>query len=217
MQLMRLNSFWFDNPLIRLVLVSCFVVGMQGCASVPKTKPDSAVTQQQYQLHQASLKTIVQFALTGRIGVQTDGKGFSGGLNWQHNEAVDAIALYSPLGGQVARILKTANQVTLEDAKGNTISAADTETLTQNALGWQLPLAGLADWSLGRPTNSPIMASTWNEQGYLSTLKQDGWEIEYQNYTQQNGFTLPSKITLRSDKVNLKLLVESWENLTPSL
>ena len=78
MQLMRLNSFWFDNPLIRLVLVSCFVVGMQGCASVPKTKPDSAVSQQQYQLHQASLKTIVQFALTGRIGVQTNGKGFSG-------------------------------------------------------------------------------------------------------------------------------------------
>ena len=48
----------------------------------------------------------------------------------------------------------------------------------------------------------------------ISSLKQDGWSIEYQNYSEQNGVFLPSKILLRSEKVYLKLLVEKWDNLS---
>lgn len=200
---------------VRLFLIFWLAIGIQGCASVPKTQTaNTLVSLTQYAQHQASLKSIEQFKLTGRIGVQTDGKGFSGGLIWQHSQTEDAIALHSPLGGQVASIYKTAAKVTLEDAKGNSISAADTATLTEQTLGWQLPLAGLADWSLGRPTSNPIQASTWNELGYLTTLKQDGWEIEYQNYKAQDAYILPGKIILKSEKVNLKLLVENWEVLS---
>ncbi|MDP1766306.1 MAG: lipoprotein insertase outer membrane protein LolB [Methylotenera sp.] len=199
---------------MRLIFVLSIIAAIQGCVSVPKpVTSTNAASLRLHEQHQEALKTIVQFTLKGRIGVQADGKGFSGSLDWQHNKANDEIALYSPLGGQVASIKKTLDKVTLEDAKGNNISAADTETLTQKALGWQLPLSGLADWSLGRPTNSAIQASTWDEQGYLSSLKQDGWEIEYQNYANQNGHVLPSKIVLRRDKVNLKLLIENWADI----
>ena len=198
-------------PIVRLLLLLSFVVMLQSCVSVPTTKPvENVASLALYQQHLQHIAAIGQFTLQGRIGVQTDGQGFSGSLHWQHNTTNDDIALYSPLGGQVANIKKTTGQVTLEDAKGNSVSAADAETLTQNALGWQLPLAGLADWSLGRPTTSPIKAITWDEQGFLSTLRQDGWDIEYQNYSEQNGQFLPSKIILKSEKVNLKLLVEKW-------
>jgi outer membrane lipoprotein LolB len=146
--------------------------------------------------------------------VQAEGKGFSGSLTWLHDKVKDDIALYSPLGGQVASIKKTSENVTLEDTKGNSITAADAEMLTQSMLGWQLPLAGLADWSLGRPRSSQITASTWDEQGHLSTLKQDGWDILFQNYAEQNGHFLPNKIVLRNTKVNIKLLVENWTNIT---
>jgi len=172
---------------------------------------DKVASQKLNQQHLLNIATIEQFTLQGRIGVQAEGKGFSGGLHWQHDSANDNIELYSPLGGQVASIKKTADKVALVDAKGNRISAADAETLTQTALGWQLPLAGLADWSLGRPTNSTIDAITWDEFGHLSTLKQDGWNIEYQNYSEQNGHFLPSKILLRSEKIYLKLLIEKWD------
>jgi outer membrane lipoprotein LolB len=168
------------------------------------------MSQALYQQHLQNLAGIGQFTLQGRIGVQAEGKGFSGSLNWQHNPADDEIALYSPLGGQVASIKKTADEVTLIDAKGKRISAADTETLTQNTLGWKLPLTGLADWSIGRPTSSAVQASTLDEKGRLLTLKQDGWDIEYQNYSEQNGHFLPGKIVLRSEKLNLKLLIEKW-------
>jgi len=201
----------------RAVFISCLALSLPACVSSPAIKPttDSA----SYALNQAHLHHIAEiehFSLQGRIGVQTEGKGFSGGLYWQHRAPDDDIALYSPLGGQVASIKKTTGQITLQDANGNSISADNAETLTQTALGWQLPLTGLVDWSLGRPSASPIQNSTWDEQGLLTTLSQDGWKIEYQNYSEQKGYLLPGKIILKSEKVNLKLLVESWVNIEPN-
>lgn len=197
---------------MRLFTLLLLVTFLQACATSPISKPDGGInniSQSLNQQHLQRIATIQQFSLKGRIGVQTDNKGFSGGLNWVHNPNNDDIALYSPLGGQVASIKKTPDKVILEDAKGNSVSAADAETLTQNTLGWRLPLTGLADWSLGRPTISPIQASTWDEQGRLLTLKQDDWDIEYSNYAEFEGNQLPNKIVLRSPKVNIKLLVEN--------
>lgn len=198
--------------LTRTSLLLGFVALLQACVSAPVSKTvENTASLALYQQHMQSIAAIEQFTLKGRIGVQANGKGFSGSLNWQHDNANDDISLYSPLGGQVASIKKNVEGVTLEDAKGYKISAPDAETLTQTTLGWRLPLTGLADWSLGRPTSGTIQASTWDELGHLSTLKQDGWDIEYQNYSEQNGRFLPNKILLKSEKLNLKLLVEVWE------
>lgn len=196
----------------RICALLGLVALLQACASAPISQPVVNVSANVlYQQHLQHIGEIQQFTIKGRIGVQAEGKGFSGAITWQHDNLTDDISLFSPLGGQVASIKKTSGEVTLEDAKGNRISAMDAESLTQTTLGWRLPLTGLADWSLGRPANSPIQSSAWDEQGHLLTLKQDGWAIEYQNYAEQNGYFLPSKILLKNDKVTLKLLVEKWE------
>ena len=203
--------------LARMFLSISIAVLISGCITIPK--PDISPSSASEVLHQAHLQDIAgidQFSLNGRIGVQAEGKGFSGGLTWQHDKVHDDIALFSPLGGQVAIIKKTAKNVTFEDAKGNSITAIDAEILTQSTLGWKLPLTGLVDWSLGRPRDSAIIASSWDEQGHLSSLKQDGWDIQYQNYAIQNGYFLPRKIVLKNDKVNLKLLIENWTNIINS-
>lgn len=200
--------------LTRAILLLGFISLLQACASAPISKSvENSTSKASYDQHLLSVATIAQFTLKGRIGVQAEGKGFSGSLNWQHNTVNDDISLYSPLGGQIASIKKTADKITLVDAKGNSVSADDAETLTQTTLGWRLPLTGLADWSLGRPTSNAIQAIAWDEQGHLTTLKQDGWDIEYQNYSEQNGHFLPTKILLKSERVNLKLLVEKWDVL----
>lgn len=169
---------------------------------------DSTIRNQQHLLTNAEIR---QFSLQGRIGAQTNSKGFSGGLKWQHSESTDSIGLFSPLGSQLAQIEKSSELITLTDANGKAMSAKSAESLTHQVLGWSLPLAGLADWSLGRPSKGLILASTWDEQGLLTTLNQDGWKIEFSNYTEHRGYWLPSKIFLKSDQVNLKLLVENWE------
>jgi outer membrane lipoprotein LolB len=188
-------------------LLALFI--LQGCIATPSIKPViENPSQNLYQDHLKNIATIQQFSLQGKIGIQTENKGFSGSLNWQHNSTSDNIALFSPLGSQIASIRKTSEQVILEDANGNTVSATDAESLTLNTLGWQLPLTGLADWAIGRPTNSPIQNIQWNEVGQITHLVQDGWDIECDEYAEFLGYSLPNKLYLRSPKVNIKLIVK---------
>lgn len=197
----------------RLCFLLFTLLTLQACVSVPSRPIDQDATLALHQQHLQKIAQIQRFSLKGRIGVQADGKGFSGSLNWQHDALLDVLALYSPIGGQVANIEKTADIITLTDAKGNAISATDAESLTEKTLGWKLPLAGLADWSLGRPSKNPIQDIAWNAQGLLTKLRQDGWEIQFDDYAQQQDYTLPGKIILKSEKAHLKLLIEHWQNV----
>lgn len=198
---------------IRLSLIIFALLTLQACVSVPSKPIDQTTTLANHQQHLQKIAQIRQFSIQGRIGVQANGKGFSGGIHWQHDALQDVLALFSPIGGQVANIEKTAEKITLIDAKGNAVSASDAESLTEKTLGWKLPLTGLADWSLGRPSKTPIQDIAWNAQGLITKLKQDGWEIQFEDYAQQQDYTLPSKITLRSDKAHLKLLIDHWKNV----
>jgi len=186
---------------------------LSGCASTPTAPGAPTASLSVHQQHLATLANIQQFSLKGRLGVVTNPNGFSGSIDWQHLKTNDNIEVFSPLGGKVASIAKTPLEVTLTTQNGHSIKAQDAETLTEATLGWRLPLSGLSDWALGKPTNSKIDASTWDTQGRLTTLKQNGWDISYENYAENNGYFLPSKIVLKSEKVNLKLLVEKWSGL----
>jgi outer membrane lipoprotein LolB len=186
---------------------------VSGCATVPPPSAQPPTSSNINQEHLATLANIKSFSLKGRLGVVTNPRGFSGGIDWQHEKTNDNIDVFSPVGGKVANIVKNPNGVTLTTQDGRSIKAQNAESLTETTLGWRLPLSGLSDWALGKPTSSKIDASTWDDQGRLITLKQDGWDIEYQNYAENNGYFLPNKIILKSEKANLKLLVENWLTL----
>lgn len=183
---------------------------VSGCATLTSPVMQAPTTSAIQQKHLATLANIKAFSLKGRLGVVTNPRGFSGGIEWQHQLTQDNIDVFSPVGGKVANISKNPTGVTLTDQKGHSISALDAESLTETTLGFRLPLTGLSDWAVGRPSPSKIEAATWDENGRLLTLKQDDWDISYENYAMQNGVDLPNKIVLKSEKVNLKLLVEKW-------
>jgi len=186
---------------------------VSGCATLPPPSAQPPTSSNINQKHLATLANIKSFSLKGRLGVVTNPRGFSGGIDWQHETTNDNIDVFSPVGGKVANIVKNPNGVTLTTQDGRSINGQNAESLTETTMGWRLPLSGLSDWALGKPTSSKIDASTWDDQGRLITLKQDGWDIEYQNYAENNGYFLPNKIILKSEKANLKLLVENWLTL----
>ena len=192
-----------------LLATTSLLIACASPAIKPNTSNDAINLNAQ---HLNSLKSISSFEVQGRIGIQTNPKGFSGSLVWQHGANSDDIALFSPLGSQLASIKRSSSAITLTDGNGNSYSAIDAETLTRDVLGWQLPLTGLSDWVLGRPSAAPIARSIWNAQGQLTHLEQDGWNIEYDNYQQQGAYILPGKIYLKSEQLNLKLLIEKWHS-----
>ncbi|MCB5186798.1 lipoprotein insertase outer membrane protein LolB [Methylobacillus caricis] len=194
-------------------LASLALLLLAGCASMPSGPSLPPSTPELHQQHLETVARIKSFKLQGRIGVQTAAKGFSGSTQWRHAASNDDIALFSPLGSQVATISRSPDGVSLKTSDNKAYQAQDAETLTEQNLGWRLPMTGLSDWALGKPSHTAIESSTWDEQGRLLTLKQDGWDIEYGQYVLADGYQLPSKITLRSAQLTLKLIVQQWQSL----
>jgi outer membrane lipoprotein LolB len=111
-------------------------------------------------------------------------------------------------------LTRDAGGVTLTTSNQNTIHANDAENLTQQTLGWSLPMNGLTDWILGRPAQGPVEVLAWDTNGNITHMKQQGWDIQYAEYAPFSGVTLPQKITLKSQKLDLKLVVETWQTGT---
>lgn len=196
---------------IRAYMTLCLLATLAACSSLPSQAPSATkASLSLHQQHLASLGRIQRFELKGRLGVQAEGKGYSASLIWQHNAEQDDIRIYSPLGGQLARIQKTRDGISLEDAQGQVSVGKDAESLTQTLLGWRLPLSGLADWVLGRPVNAAIASLTWDEAGHTLSLNEADWAIDYQQYQASPTAFLPHKLSLKNERVQLKLIVEKW-------
>lgn len=163
------------------------------------------------QQHQAEIAKVTDFKIEGRLGVQSDGYGVLGNIHWVHSLENDAIDLYSPLGNKIAAIIKNTDGVSLTSQNGKTIKAEDAETLTQLTLGWRLPFSKMSDWIVGRPANGVVTTFVWDTKGRLSKFTQDGWEVSYMQYQNEIQPALPSKINLRNQKMNVRLVIESWD------
>jgi len=183
------------------------------CSTLPQS-PTVAPPAAQYQTHLEQINKIRFFAMDGRIAILTESKGFSGGLHWHHYGEGDDLGFYSPLGTQLGKLTRDASGVTLTTSNQNTIHANDAETLTQQTLGWSLPMNGLTDWILGRPAQGPVEVLAWDANGNIKHMKQQGWDIQYADYAAFNDVTLPLKLTLKSQKLDLKLVVETWQTGT---
>lgn len=152
------------------------------------------------------------FNVNGKIGVQYQGKGYSGSFTWQHQVERDEVALFSPLGSQVAQIQRDAQGATLVDSESRIYKAASIEELTQSVLGWTLPIAGLQYWVQGHPSPTSTALRQQDPQNQrLQQLQQEGWQIDYQQYQDYQTFALPSKMRLDRPELTLKLILQEWQ------
>jgi outer membrane lipoprotein LolB len=151
----------------------------------------------------------VEFDLSGRIAVRYRDDAGSGNIAWRHAARSDELLLTSPLGQGIARITRNGEEVVLTMQDGREHKAADAEALTEQVLGFRLPIVGLADWVRGRPAQAPAPAPTRQQadaEGRLSELEQAGWRIEYQEYKDR----LPARMRLSYPGLELRLAISEW-------
>lgn len=172
---------------------------LAGCASTSPAPGASAA--------QVSAQS---FALEGRIAVRYGEESLSGKFNWTHAPARDQLSLATPLGNQLAQIVRDGGGVLLTNSRQEQYRAPDVETLTEAQLGWRLPLLGLTDWVRGQ-AQSQQSPATRDPQGRLTELKEAGWVIAY---TYNGADTLPQRLILgypRAEKpLEIRLVVDGW-------
>jgi outer membrane lipoprotein LolB len=198
---------WFTTLTLVATLIS-------GCAGVNESVQKTHTDEIDGQAHLAKIATIRDFKLSGRIAINVNNQGNSGTILWQHAKTSGNVSFYSPLGSKVANFSYTNQNVKLTNQDNKTFEANNAETLSEQHLGWRLPLEPLLDWILGRPSNGLISNLRWDEQGRISRFNQQGWEITYLAYQTTQEFSLPSKINIRNTQsnqpLNLRLVIDLW-------
>jgi outer membrane lipoprotein LolB len=146
------------------------------------------------------------FDLSGRLAARHADESFTGGFSWRHAASSDEMLITSPLGQGVARIVRDGDSVVLTTAEPREYRARDAESLTEQVLGFRLPLAGLADWIRGTPSPSSPAKEDKGPDGRLKKIEQAGWQIEYQDYAGEH----PSRMRLTYPGIELRLVISQW-------
>lgn len=187
-----------------LVLLCLGLLG--GCALLPTSPaPATPASVARPAQHEAA-----SFALNGRIAIKYDGTQNSAGLRWVHQPQSDEVLLLAPLGQTAARIYRDASGATL-DSGDKHYQAIDAEALMQQTLGWHLPLDGLHYWILGLPIAERPALIERDGNGQITNLYQDGWEVKYLRYAGPGPDSLPTRLQLSGDELQVQLLIDEWE------
>lgn len=193
-----------------LLIVALFCVGLlgAGCNVLPVT-PTSGLTQRD---------ALDAFTLEGRFSLRHGDKNYSGRLSWRHDGANNALnnklLLASPFGQGIAEITTGANGARLTMADGKTHAAADVETLTQQLLGYALPLAQLTDWIRGRGADATFAGLAGRDAyGRPLRLRHDNWRVSYE-YDNDDAQALPARLFAENaDGMELRLRIDEWSSL----
>lgn len=176
---------------------------LSGCALLPASPaPDSSLRPPQ--------PDNAAFALNGRIAIKYDEIRHSAGLRWVHRAQSDEVLLLAPLGQTVARVYRDAYGATLDDGSKQ-YRAEDVEALMQQALGWRLPLDGLRYWILGMPAAERPAQIKRDDNGRIVMLHQDGWEVAYLRHADASPNSLPTRLQLNRDDLQVQLLIDEWD------
>ena len=157
----------------------------------------------------------ISFSLEGRVSVVYGGDSLAGKIAWSHRPERDDISLASPLGNQLALIVRDDSGVVLTDSRQQQFRALDAEALTEQQLGWRLPLAGLTDWVRARATLAGVVRR--DAAGRLMNLSEAGWEIEftYASETARQPRRLVMRYLRAERPLEIRLAIDSWTPAAP--
>lgn len=196
----------------RHLIVFSLIALLAGCAGLgPRESVQGQGNAAQWNQHKQQLSHLDGWQISGKVGIRAPKDSGSGTLYWLQRQDYYDIRLSGPLGRGAARLTGRPGQVALEVANQGRYEAPDPETLLQDQLGWKLPVSHLVWWVRGLPAPDSKSRLTLDGDSRLANLDQDGWQVEYLSYSEQNGFWLPERIKLHGRDLDVTLVIKDWQ------
>ena len=152
------------------------------------------------------------FEASGRLSARHGAEALAANFQWRHAREHDELELVSPLGQTIALLTGDGTSVRLQAADGRVLTAGSWTALTEQGLGWPLPVDGLKYWMQGAARTDTPFTSEAGDDGRASVLRQDGWTIVYQTYTEATSAVWrPSRMTASYPEVELRLVIDRWQ------
>lgn len=193
---------------VRLRSLALIVLALilSACQTTPQIAPIGVEQQQQL------IRRMPSWRAEGKIAINMDGERQNAAFDWQQRHSNYVIHLYGPFGQGATWLRRTSKGVTLENAEIGMRRAANAEQLMEDTFGWQVPVSDLQYWIRGltAPQPDPSAIET-DEHGLISTLEQQGWQVNYDRYQEHDGWILPAKLTATRDAITVTIVIKQWQ------
>jgi outer membrane lipoprotein LolB len=165
----------------------------------------------QWKAHKTQISALDAWQINGKVGIRAPKDSGSGTLFWLQRQDYYDIRLSGPLGRGAARLTGRPGAILLEVANQGRYQAESPEALLEEQLGWRLPVSHLLWWVRGLPAPDSRSRVTLDADSQLARLEQDGWQVEYLSYAEQNGYSLPERIKLHGENLDVTLVIKDWQ------
>ncbi len=198
--------------MLRHLLALSLITLLAGCVGL--TSRESLEGQGDPQLwaaHKTQIGALNGWQISGKVGIRAPKDSGSGTLFWLQRQDYYDIRLSGPLGRGAARLTGRPGAILLEVANQGRYEAESPEALLEEKLGWRLPISHLQWWVRGLPAPDSRSRVTLDAASQLAHLQQDGWDVEYLSYVEQNGYSLPERIKLHGEDLDVTLVIKDWQ------
>lgn len=183
------------------------VLILGGCATGPVAPGQPS----DWLRHQSLLSGLREWRVSGRIAIQHAREGWNATLHWRQNGDEYVVRLSAPLGRGTVELSGSDAGVSMRTADNRLLHADSPEALMQDNLGWHVPLRGLSFWVRGLPEpGSRPEEMSFDANGRVQDLRQDGWHVSYERYRTEGSWDLPGKMTLENRDLRVRLVISNW-------
>lgn len=195
---------------MRLLLISLLMVFTTACSTLID-KPPSAPADELWQQRLPALINMTDWAFRGRTVITQDREGWNAGVTWKQHAESYQIRLSGPFSQGGAVLEGTPQQVRLTLSDGQAYQAQTPEQLLADVMDVQLPVSALRDWVRGLPHQQlEVNAMTLDEQGRLTALEQQGWQVSFLRYVPFEGKQLPDKVFIKKEGLSVRIVMSGW-------
>ena len=208
-----------DAKVAKITLILGTVGLLSACVST-RVRVDTSIAQANQIQRDQSVAAQSRFHVRGRIAIKNAHDGGSGRFDWHQDGDRISFELSAPLSNQTWRLEGGPGNYTLTDSKGAPQHSDDARALIYAASGWTIPMQELRFWvrgaraesndaTLNLPNDAPELS--FDASGRLNVLKQNGWTVNYERYSDASDGALPIKLRAFKGDAQVKVIVQSWE------
>lgn len=188
-----------------LILIMFFLF-LSGCAN--KTTTITTI----YNDWKPRLAAKKTWQVHGKLAFISPQERQSANLNWQQRENSNDLVLTSFIGTRILLLKQTQKGAELE-FNGEQYSDSNAAELLRRLTGLSLPVNNADNWLKGTISDESLYVDNLNRAKHVLWFDSNGikWQIDYASYIQKEGYWLPTKLTLKNQKIKIKIQLYDWQ------
>jgi len=191
------------------VLLLAITLVLGACAGQAKR----ASVELDWEQHSAQLQQLESWTASGKLALRTADKAESATLQWQQQAGESHLSLSGPMGMNAVTVHSDGQRMQVQRADQSREFDVSTPDAILHNTGWELPLQALPYWLKGAPSpRLPVQSMELDsERDLLRALQQDDWQIDYLEYEDFHGLTLPTRLQIQRASTVVKIILRDWQ------